>query len=136
MRIKLIATALLTVVTLSAVWAQSGPTATVSWLAPSTYVDTTPISAGELDHYTLTWTSTVSGGPSGTMSLPGSSLSVIVPFACGSATFSLSVTTTTSAKYPGATSGASSPVVYDSKVACAPNPPSGLGVQSSGTSSK
>jgi hypothetical protein len=129
---KLIFAGLMTLLALSAVWAQSVPTATVSWLGPVKYTDTSLVSVNDLDHYTLTWTATTAGGPSGSMSLPGAALSAIVPFPCGSATFAITVTTTASSKYPNATSGASSPVIFDSGVACATNPPSDLAVQFSG----
>lgn len=115
---------------------QSPLTATVSWLAPTQNVDTTALNPGDIDHYTLTWTATSAGGPSGSMNVPGSALSVIVPFGCGQANFTISATTSASARYPNATSGSTSPVFYDSQVKCASNPPAGLAVQSSAAKPK
>lgn len=107
----------------------AGGEATVSWLAPTQYVDGTAIAAGDLDHYTITWTATGSGGPSGSMTVTGTALASIVPFACGQANFSITVTTSTTSKYPGITSGPAGPVFLDTKVACATNPPGALAVQ-------
>lgn len=133
-RLKLLAAGLFTCVALSTVWGQVSSGASVSWLAPTTYADTSVIAAGELDHYTISWTSTAPGGPSGSLTVPGTALAAVVPLSCGAANFAVTVTTTASAKYPNATSGPAGPVLWDSKVVCAPNPPTGLAVQSSVTS--
>ncbi len=135
MRVRLMFGIVLPLLALSAVWAQSGPTATVSWNPPVTYTDGTPINSSDLDHYTLVWTASAAGGPSGGMTIPVGTFSTVVPFACGSANFILTVTTSSTSKYPNILSGPTSPVLFDSKVACAPNPPSGLAVQSLGAKS-
>lgn len=109
----------------------SGATANtvISWLAPIQYVDGSAIASGELDHYTVTWVAVT--GTSGSITVPASSLSAMVPILCGAANFTVTVTTTSTAKYPNATSSAAGPILYDSQVKCAPNPPTGLAVQSS-----
>jgi hypothetical protein len=130
---------MLSVFTLAVSFAQvTTPAAVVAWLAPTTYVDGSAIAPGDLDHYTITWTASVAGGPAGSMTVPGNTLAANVPFPCGSANFSITVTTSsTSSKYPNTTSDPSSPLVlFDSKVKCAPNPPSGLGVRSSAVSAQ
>lgn len=124
----LVATLALVGVTLTL--AQTPSTAVVSWLAPVTYVDGTALTSADLDHYTITWTASASGGPSGSVTAPANTLAANVPFPCGAANFSITVTTSSTAKYPNVTSDPSSPVLlFDSKVKCAANPPSGLGVQ-------
>ena len=102
--------------------------ATVTWVPPTQYSDGSAIASGDLDHYTVTWVG--NPGPSGSVNVPaGASLpTVAVPVACGQANFSVSVTTGAKAKYPNATSTSTGPVLFDSKVSCTPNPPSGLAV--------
>lgn len=136
MKKLLMLTSGLLLLSLSLVWAQVPSGATVSWLAPTAYMDGSTVAAGDLDHYTITWTSTGTGGPSGTLAVAGSSLAAVVPFVCGQANFVVTVTTSTTAKYPGITSGPAGPILLDSKVVCAINPPGALAVQFSGASSK
>lgn len=121
--------AVISILTLSVSFA-AGTSSNVSWVAPTTYNDGSPLNAADIDHYTLTW-QPASGqvGPSGTLSIPGSALSAQVNVPCGSTTFTLSATTGAGARYPNATSSSTSGVPYASGVACAPNPPSGLVAQ-------
>lgn len=106
-----------------------GTTSTYTWVAPTAYLDGTPLPASDIDHYTLTWTGDkVQGGPSGSMNVPGGQLTAVVPVPCGSTTATLTVTTGPGAHVPNSTSGPTSPVPYASGVACVPNPPTNLAV--------
>lgn len=105
----------------------AGTTANLSWTAPTAYVDTSPLPASDIDHYTIAWAPTSGqSGPSGSETVPGSAVTATAPVPCGSTTFTITVTTTATAKYPNATSGPSSPAPYVSGVTCSPNPPAGL----------
>ena len=105
----------------------SGTSAKVSWTAPTAYVDGTALPLSDLDHYTLSWApATGQAGPSGSLTVAGNLSSVTVPVACGSTSFSLTVTTGAAAKYPNATSAPAGPVPYVTGVTCAPNPPAAL----------
>lgn len=102
----------------------AGTTANLSWTAPTQYTDNTSIAAGELDHYTIAWAPQAGKtGPTGSLTVAGTLTSATVPVACGDVTFTLTVTTSATAKYPNATSGPAGPVPYVSGVSCAPNPP-------------
>lgn len=116
----------------------STPAAVVAWLAPKTYTDGSPVASTDLDHYTISWVASAAGGPAGSITVPANTLAANVPFPCGSANFSITVTTSsTSPKYPNTTSDPSAPIVlFDSKVKCASNPPSGLAVRSSAASAQ
>jgi hypothetical protein len=123
-RLKLFLAGTLTLAGLSLVWAQTPPSATVTWVAPVTYVDTTKIVAGDLDHYTVSWSRTVGGTIAGSVDVK--TLTALVPVACGTMQFSVTATTSATAAYPNTTSGPAGPVLFDSKAVCAPNPPSAL----------
>jgi hypothetical protein len=101
------------------VWA-AGPSATVTWTAPTAYIDGTVLPASDIDHYTVT--------PAGGTSITTKTLSAVVPVACGSVAFSVTATTTATAAYPNTTSAPAGPVTYVSGVGCAPNPPDALAV--------
>lgn len=108
----------------------AGTTAHLSWSAPTTYNDTSPLPATDIDHYTLTWAPpTGQPGPSGSVNVPGTATTATAPIPCGNTTFTLSVTTTATAKYPNATSAPTSPIPYASNISCTPNPPTGLVAQ-------
>lgn len=104
---------LLGLVLTAEVWA-AGTTATVSWTAPTSYIDNTPLPATDIASYTVLWTG-------GSKTVTG--LSTTVPVPCGSQTFTVIVTTTATAKYPSSTSDPSAPITYASGVTCRPNPP-------------
>lgn len=106
----------------------SGTNANLSWIAPTTYNDGTPLDA--IDHYTLTWSpATGQQGPSGSLNVPGSSTKITVNLPCGSTSFTVSVTTGPGARYPSTTSSPTNPVPYATGVSCTPNPPTGLAAQ-------
>lgn len=114
----------LTLLVLSVTWA-AGVSATVSWVAPATYNDGSTVPSTDIDHYTLSWAPVGSqAGPSGSVNVTSTSAVVAVP--CGSTSFSVTVTTSATAKYPNVTSGPDGPVSYASGVTCTINPPTGL----------
>lgn len=105
----------------------AGTTANLTWSAPTAYVDGTPLPAGDIDHYTATWSPAAGQtGPSGSETIPGTAVAATAPVPCGATTFVITVTTTATAHYPNATSGPSSQAPYVSGVQCSPNPPGGL----------
>lgn len=107
-------------------WA-TGSTATVSWLAPTAYVDGTPMPPGDIASYTLSWSPKQgTPGASGSQKVDAGALSAVVTVPCGSTEFVMTVTTTATAVYPNATSSAAGPVTYVTGVSCAPNPPGAL----------
>ncbi len=107
----------------------AGATANLSWSAPPTYTDSEAMPAGDIGYYTIFWTPVAGGGPAaGSLKVTGAT-SAVVPVPCGGETFSVSVTTSASAKYPNSSSAPSSAVPYASGIACTPNPPAGLTVQ-------
>lgn len=112
-----------------AVWAAT-PSATVSWSAPTQYVDGTVLPVADIDHYSVSWgpvsPAAVTATNSGTVIVK--SLTASVPVACGSVEFSVTATTGANATYPNTTSTPAGPVPYASGVACAPNPPGALAV--------
>lgn len=102
----------------------AGTTATLSWVLPTTYSDTSALPTTDIAYVTIQWTL---GGVAQTQKVstaPMTSATVNVP--CGSVTFDVLVTTTATAKYPNATSGPSNSVPYATGVQCVPNPASGL----------
>lgn len=127
---KVLRTALPLLALLSvAVSIAAGATATASWVAPTTYSDGSSLPISDIDHYTLTWApASGQSGPSGSMNVAAGTISQTVNALCGSTTFTISVTTTATARYPNATSTPSGPVPYASGIACTPNPPTGLAV--------
>lgn len=115
---------------ISLTFASGSPTATVSWTAPVAYSDGSNLPASDIDHYTITWAPTSEqSGPSGSLNtIPAAANTTVVPIACGSTSFTVSVTTTASARYPNATSSSTAAVPFATGIACTPNPPSGLAV--------
>lgn len=106
-------------------------TAKCFWNAPPfTYLDGTPLPASDIDHYTVTWTPAPGqSGPSGSINVPPSLLSVPVTIPCGATTFTLSVTTNSKAHVANATSAPTAGIAFDSGVACGPGTPTGFMVQ-------
>lgn len=105
----------------------SGTSANLSWVAPTAYSDGSALPSGDIDHYTLTWApGTGQSGPSGSQNIAGTALAAQVNVPCGSVSFTLSITTGPSAKYPNTTSSPTSAVPYITGIACTPNPPTGL----------
>jgi hypothetical protein len=118
----------LTLVALSSiawVWAVTPGAASVTWTAPATYVDGTPLPVGDIDHYTVSWTPV--GNTAGALSVK--TLAASVPIVCGTVQISVTVTTSATAVYPNTTSTPAGPVPFVSGIACAPNPPGALAVQ-------
>lgn len=107
----------------------AGATANLSWTAPTAYIDGEPLPAAQIDHYTITWTTASPagvGGPTGSLTVPGTATAATVPVPCGSVNFSITVTTTAAAVFPNATSAPDGPVPYATGVTCGPNPVTGL----------
>ncbi len=102
------------------------PSAVLSWTAPTTYSDTTPLPVAQIDHYTVSWSRISGGAVLGSLTVNG--LTASVPVVCGVMYFSVTATSTTSAVYPSATSLPAGPVSFDSGVPCTPtpNPPGAL----------
>jgi hypothetical protein len=101
----------------------SGTTALLAWVAPTAYSNGITLAPTEIAYYTITYTV----GPSNqSLQVLAPALSTTVVVSCASTTFTISVTTTATATYPNATSGASSGVPYASGVTCVPNAPSGF----------
>lgn len=107
----------------------AGANATVGWSAVTTYTDGTPAPAADLKSYTVAWSAAASGGPSGQLTVPGSATTAVVPVGCGGVTFTVTVTTTATAKYPNITSNPSASVGYATGITCTINPPTGVTVQ-------
>jgi hypothetical protein len=108
----------------------AGTTAKLTWTAPTAYSDGTTLAATELDHYTITWAPAAGqAGPSGSVTIAGNLEAATVPVACGSVSFSITVTTTSSAHYPDATSAPAGPVPYVTGVTCSPNAPGAFQAQ-------
>lgn len=107
----------------------TGTTANLTWTPPTQYTDGSPIAAGELDHYTITWApASGQSGPTGSITVAGNLSSSQVPVPCGGVSFTLTVTTSATAKYPNATSGPAGPVPYVTGVTCGPKAVTGLAV--------
>lgn len=106
------------------VWATTPPSATVTWAAPTAYLDKSVLPVEDIDHYTLSWTP--AQGSSGVLTVKG--LTAVVPVVCGTVQFSVTATTGATALYPNTTSTAAGPVPFASGVSCAPNPPGALAV--------
>lgn len=100
----------------------AGTSATVSWNAPTTYIDGTVMPASDIASYTVSW-APAAGSTGGSVSVPATAISIVVPgLTCGSFTFSATVTTTATAVYPSQTSAASNAVPYATGVSCKPSP--------------
>jgi hypothetical protein len=107
----------------------AGTSATASWNAPVAYDDGSALPASDIANYTVSWgPATGQAGPTGSTNVPAGTTTAVIPVACGTVTFTVSVTTTATAHYPNATSSPSTGVPYATGIACTPNPPSGLGV--------
>jgi hypothetical protein len=104
----------------------AGTSANLSWIAPTTYSDGSTLPATDIALYTIQWT----GGNAQvhTQIVNAPALAAVVNVPCGSASFSVTVTTTATAAYPNATSVPAGPVPYATGVTCQPNPVSGLTV--------
>jgi len=100
----------------------AAPSAIVTWSAPTTYTDNSPIGAGEIKSYTVEWRRTAGGAVAGSVNVSAPALTATVPVACGTYVFDVIATA-------GAVSGApSASVSFDSGIGCTPNPPTGLKV--------
>jgi len=107
---------------LSGVLAQAAtPSAALSWTAPTTYTDGSPIISGELKTYTVEWRRSAGGALVGSLIVNAPAVTATVPVACGVYVFDVIATAVIA-------SGATNPVSFDSGVACTPNPPTGLKV--------
>lgn len=103
----------------------TGTLATLTWTAPTQYVDGTTLAPSEIAFYTVTYPK----GPSNVSVIvnpPATSTQITVP--CGSTNFTVTVTTTAAATYPNSTSGGSNQVPYATNVQCVPKAPSNLTV--------
>lgn len=106
----------------------AGTTATVSWIPPTTYVDTIPLPLTDIASVTVSWSRTAGGPVVGSVTVVAPATSTTVPTPCGGYEFTATVTTTATATYPNTTSSPSGPVTYASGVKCTPNPVTGLTV--------
>lgn len=107
----------------------AGTSATLNWQAPTEYTDGSPIQSGDIAYYTVNWAPAAGqSGPSGSLQTSGPVLTATVPVPCGAVSFTVTVTSSGTAKYPNTTSAPTNPVPYASGVTCAPNPPTGLAV--------
>jgi hypothetical protein len=105
----------------------AGTTANVAWTMPTSYNDNEVLPLTDIANVTLTWApASGQAGPSGTLVVNAPATTATVPVACGSVTFTATVTTTSTAKYPNATSSPSSGVPYITGITCKPNPATGL----------
>ncbi len=118
---------ILTLLSVGMVWGAGtgvGPSATVTWTAPTQDVDGTPV--GAIDHYTVSWFRSLGTPAVGTLDVK--TLTAVIPVACGSMYFTVTATTAAAATYPNTTSAPAGPVAFVSGVSCAPNPPAALAV--------
>jgi hypothetical protein len=99
----------------------AGTSATLTWNAPTTYSDASALPVTDIAFYTVSWNG-------GTVQVTSPALTTVVTVPCGSTAFSITVTTSATAKYPNATSAPDGPVPYATGIACVPNPPQGLAV--------
>ncbi len=106
----------------------TAPAATVSWTAPTTYTDTTQLTAGAIDHYTVSWSNSAGGPSLASVTVKAPATSLVIPVVCGTIFVTVTVTTgtVTGIVYPGATSVPSGPVSYASGINCAPSPPTAV----------
>lgn len=106
----------------------AGSTATVSFIYPIAYTDGSPLPIGDIKEATITW-SRPSGAPLGSVKLTAPANSTaITGLACGDFSFTVSVTTKSTALYANTTSDGSNPVPYATGVVCKPNPATGVTV--------
>lgn len=103
-------------------------TATVSWTAPTTYTDGSPIGATDLTQYTVSWSRTIGGTPIGTQAVKVPATSAVVPVSCGGYYFTVTATAQLTGDAP-ATSLPTTALLFNSGVTCTPNPPGGPAVQ-------
>lgn len=107
----------------------AGASATVGWSAAVTYSDGSAVPAADIKSFTVSWAPAVSGGPTGSLTVPGTASTAVVPVGCGGVSFAVTVTTTAGAKYPNLTSAPSSSVPYATGITCTVNPPTGVTAQ-------
>lgn len=99
-------------------------TATLSWTAPAAYSDGTPMAATDISSYTVTYQSSASAAAAvKTVNVPAGTTTATVSGLCSTVNFSVTVTTTSTAIYPNATSSPGGPVPFVSSVTCVPNAP-------------
>lgn len=99
----------------------AGPTANLSWVAPTEYTDNTPLPASDIAFYTIQWDTK-------TLQVNAPATSSPVNVLCGSTTFTVTVTTKSTAKYPNSVSSPSGSVPYATGVTCSPKPVTGVTV--------
>lgn len=105
----------------------AGTSATLSWTMPNQYVDTTPLPLSDIGITTITWTRPGSASILGSVNVNAPATTVVVPgLACGNFSFTATVTTTSTAAQPNATSDPTNPASYATGINCKPNPPTGL----------
>lgn len=108
----------------------AGPSATLSWLLPTAYIDGSTLPAADIASVTVSWTRPGSTSVVGSVTVAGTATSTVVNnLVCGNFSFSATVTTTASAANPNLTSGPSTAAAYATGVKCAPNPPGNLAAQ-------
>lgn len=105
--------------------AQAAPVATVSWNAPTTYTDQSPVKSGDIASYIVSW-SRPTGPIIGSVTVTAPAVTTGVPVPCGSFVFTVSATTSATALYPNTTSAQSNAAPYISGVTCTLNPPTSL----------
>ncbi len=112
----------------------AGPTAQVSWTAPTQYTDGHAVAPTDIAFYTVLACETASPGTCLTFkAAPATAgtappLSLIAPVSCGNYNFTVTATTTATALYPNETSAPSNVVPYATGITCTPNPPGGVTV--------
>ncbi len=102
----------------------AGSTATLTWQLPTQYIDGTALPATDIAFSTVTWVHKING-KTGTLQF-ATNTGTAPGLSCGDYTFSVTVTTSKTAKFPNATSSPSSSVDYDTGIICAPSPATGL----------
>lgn len=99
----------------------AGPTANITWSAPTQYVDNSPLPASDIAYYTILW-------DSNSQKVNAPALTAVVNVPCGSTNFTVTITTSATAKYPNTTSDPTTPVPYATGVTCRPKPVTGVTV--------
>lgn len=106
----------------------AGASATVAWAPGAIYTDGTAVPAADIKSFTVAWVSGAGGGPAGQLTVPGTASSATVPVGCGGVSFTVTVTTSATAKFPNLTSDPSAAVPYATGITCTVNPPAGVTV--------